>query len=175
MWFAPAGFVRGKIPEAYDVSVKTKQYNNENDILYSNNWNFFNVYQNEGVIVDGQKTMQVKNTALNRLNVRRMVCWIKKEARKIANRYKYEPHVDSIKDWFTSDMKNMLNTVKQTDGISDYRVICDETNNNLMNLENHELFMKIGIKPIKAIEYIVIDLVLGNGKVTMEDDMTVRS
>lgn len=83
--------------------------------------------------------------------------------------------MDSIKDWFTSDMKNMLNTVKQTDGISDYRVICDETNNNLMNLENHELFMKIGIKPIKAIEYIVIDLVLGNGKVTMEDDMTVRS
>jgi hypothetical protein len=119
--------------------------------------------------------MQTKNTALNRLNVRRMVCWIKQEARKIANKYKYEPHVEGIKQWFTNDMKDMLSTVKQTDGISDYVVVCDDSNNTLQNLENHELFMKIGIKPIKAIEYIIIDLVLGNGKVTMDDNMVVRS
>jgi hypothetical protein len=53
VWFAPAGHKRGKIAGAYDVSVRTKQYNSENDILYSNNWNFFNVYQNEGIVADG--------------------------------------------------------------------------------------------------------------------------
>ena len=174
IWFAPSGFRRGRIDGAYDVSIRTKQYNSENDILYSNNWNFFNVYQNEGIIVDGQKTMQTKNTSLNRLNVRRMVCWIKQEARKIANKYKYEPHIEGVKQWFSNDMRDMLNTVKQTDGISDFVVVCDDTNNSLQNLENHELFMKIGIKPIKAIEYIIVDLVVGNGQVTMDDNMVVR-
>ena len=47
---------------AYNVSVRTKQYNSENDLLYSNQWNFFQIYQNEGVVVEGQKTMQTKNS-----------------------------------------------------------------------------------------------------------------
>ena len=76
-WTAPAGQTRGIVEDAYDVSVKTKQYNQENDLLYQNQWNFFNIYQNEGVIVDGQKTLQTKKTSLDRLNVRRLVCWIK--------------------------------------------------------------------------------------------------
>ena len=74
VWFAPAGQNRGVIDGTYDVSVKTKQYNSENDILYSNQWNFFNIYQNTGVVVEGQKTLQTKKTSLDRLNVRRMVC-----------------------------------------------------------------------------------------------------
>ena len=77
---------------AYNVSVRTKQYNEENDMLYQNQWNFFSIYQNEGVVVEGQKTMQTKKTALDRLNVRRMVCWMKQQLRAIANRYKYEPN-----------------------------------------------------------------------------------
>lgn len=77
VWYAPAGQQRGLIQGAYDTSIRTKQYNQENDILYSNNWNFFQIYQNEGVVVEGQKTLQTKKTALDRLNVRRMVCWIK--------------------------------------------------------------------------------------------------
>ena len=77
VWYAPAGQTRGLVDGAFDVSVKTKSYNQENDLLYSSQWNFFNIYQNEGVVVEGQKTLQTKKTALDRLNVRRMVCWIK--------------------------------------------------------------------------------------------------
>ena len=92
VWYAPAGQNRGIVDGAYDVSVRTKQYNQENDLLYSNQWNFFQIYQNQGVVVEGQKTLQTKKTSLDRLNTRRMVCWIKQQLRQIANRYKYEPH-----------------------------------------------------------------------------------
>ena len=57
VWYAPAGQNRGLVDGAFDVSVKTKTYNSENDLLYSNHWNFFNIYQNEGVVVEGQKTL----------------------------------------------------------------------------------------------------------------------
>ena len=93
---------------AYDVSVRTKQYNSENDLLYSNQWNFFQIYQNEGVVVEGQKTLQTKKTSLDRLNTRRMVCWIKQKLREIANRYKYEPHTTTVRESFRKDVVAML-------------------------------------------------------------------
>ena len=131
VWYAPAGQNRGLVEGAFDVSVKTKSYNSENDLLYSNNWNFFNIYQNEGVVVEGQKTTQTKKTALDRLNVRRMVCYIKQQARIIANRYKYEPHTKATRDGFRAEIVAMLQEIQKTSGISDFKVVCDETNNNI--------------------------------------------
>ena len=88
--------------------MRTKQYNQENDLLYQNQWNFFNIYQNSGVVAEGQKTLQTKKTSLDRLNVRRMVCWIKQQARIIANKYKYEPNTKTVRQGFTDDILNML-------------------------------------------------------------------
>ena len=173
IWNAPAGQTRGLIDEAYDVSVKTKQYNSENDILYSNQWNFFNIYQNEGVVVDGQKTLQTKKTSLDRLNVRRMVCHIKQRLREISNRYKYEPHTKSLRESYVKEICAMLHQIQRTDGISDYRVLCDETNNTIESIDRHELWCKVGIKPIKAIEYIVIDLNIINGNVGMGENQVI--
>jgi hypothetical protein len=158
---------------AFDVSVKTKQYNSENDLLYSNQWNFFNIYQNEGVVVEGQKNLQTKKTALDRLNVRRLVCYIKQQARIIANRYKYEPHTKAAREGFVSDLMAMLLEIQRTSGISDYKVICDESNNTIETIDKHELWCKIAVKPIKAIEYIVIDLDIINGKVDVNDSNSV--
>ena len=171
LWYAPAGLQRGIIQDAYDVSVRTKQYNNENDLMYQYHWNYFSILQNEGVVVEGQKTTQARHTSLDRLNVRRLVCWIKQQVRIIANRYKYEPHVGNVKEQFSRDVSNLLDGIQRGQGISEYVVICDSSNNNIRTLDDHELFMKIGIKPIKAIEYIVIDLTVGNGAVAMDDNM----
>ena len=173
VWYAPAGQNRGLVDGAFDVSVKTKQYNSENDLLYSNQWNFFNIYQNEGVVVEGQKTLQTKKTALDRLNVRRLVCYIKQQARIIANRYKYEPHTKAAREGFVSDLMAMLLEIQRTSGISDYKVICDESNNTIETIDKHELWCKIAVKPIKAIEYIVIDLDIINGKVDVNDSNSV--
>ena len=155
------------------MSVKTKTYNSENDLLYSNHWNFFNIYQNEGVVVEGQKTLQTKKTALDRLNTRRMVCYIKQQARIIANRYKYEPHTKSAREGFTSEIMAMLQEIQKTSGISDYKVVCDDTNNTIATIDRHELWCKIAVKPIKAIEYIIIDLDIINGKVDVNDANSV--
>lgn len=175
IWYAPAGQSRGLVESAYDVSVKTKQYNSENDLLYSNQWNFFNIYQNEGVVVEGQKTLQTKKTSLDRLNVRRMVCWIKQQARLIANRYKYEPHTKTMRDSFRQDIVNLLLGIKKTDGISEFKVLCDESNNTVQSIDRHELWCKIAIKPIKAIEYIIIDLDIVNGKVGIQENKVISS
>lgn len=169
VWYAPAGQNRGLVDEAYDVSVRTKPYNQENDILYQNHWNFFSIYQNEGVVVEGQKTMQTKKTALDRINVRRMVCWMKQQLRIIGNRYKYEPNTSATREAFESDIIEMLKEVEKTDGISDYRVIPDERNENPEIIDRHEFYMKVAIKPIKAMEYIIIDLNVLNGKVLLDD------
>lgn len=169
VWYAPAGQNRGIVNGAYDVSVRTKQYNSENDLLYSNQWNFFQIYQNEGVVVEGQKTMQTKKTSLDRLNTRRMVCWIKQKLREIANRYKYEPHTKSVREGFRKDVEAMLREIQRTSGISEFAVQCDETNNSIESIDRHELWCKVGIKPIKAIEYIIIDLNIINGSVGMNE------
>ena len=173
VWYAPAGQNRGLVDGAFDVSVKTKTYNSENDLLYSNHWNFFNIYQNEGVVVEGQKTLQTKKTSLDRLNTRRMVCYIKQQARIIANRYKYEPHTKSAREGFTSEILAMLQEIQKTSGISDYKVVCDDTNNTIESIDRHELWCKIAVKPIKAIEYIIIDLDIINGKVDVNDGNSV--
>ena len=160
---------------AYNVSVRTKQYNEENDMLYQNQWNFFCIYQNEGVVVEGQKTMQVKKTALDRLNVRRMVCWMKQQLRAIANRYKYEPNTQTQREGFVGEVAKMLQDVQRTDGISDYRIVCDDTNNNVSTIDRHELWCKIAIKPVKAIEYILIDIDILNSKVGVGESAVVYS
>lgn len=173
VWYAPAGQRRGLIDGAYDVSVRTKSYNQENDMLYQNQWNFFQIYQNDGVVVEGQKTLQTKKTSLDRLNVRRMVCWIKQQARMIANRYKYEPHTDTVREGFRRELETMLIRVQKTNGISDFRIVCDKTNNSTESIDRHELHCRMAIKPVKAIEYIIIDLDLIGGSVSFDDTMVV--
>ena len=173
VWFAPAGQTRGVVEGAYDVSVRTKQYNSENDMLYSNQWNFFQIYQNEGVVVEGQKTLQTKKTSLDRLNVRRMVCWLKQRIREISNRYKYEPHTESMRNSFANEIRQILTDMQRLNGISDYRIVCDETNNTIFTIDQHELHCKIAIKPIKAIEYILIDIDILNGMVGIGNEAEV--
>lgn len=104
-----------------------------------------------------------------------MVCWIKQQARLIANRYKYEPHTKTMRDSFRQDIVNLLLGIKKTDGISEFKVLCDESNNTVQSIDRHELWCKIAIKPIKAIEYIIIDLDIVNGKVGIQENKVISS
>lgn len=99
-----------------------------------------------------------------------MVCYIKQQARMIANRYKYEPHTESVRNSFRHEIVDLLKEIQRTSGISAYQVICDTTNNTIETIDRHELWCKIAIKPIKAIEYIIIDLNVINGKIGMNDN-----
>ena len=92
----------------------------------------------------------------------------------ISNRYKYEPHTKLIREGFRKEVESMLRGIQMTNGISDYRLRCDERNNSVESMDRHELHCKIAIKPIKAIEYIVIDLDLINGGVAISDETIAR-
>lgn len=102
-----------------------------------------------------------------------MVCWIKQQLRIISNRYKYEPNTQSVREGFTQEVTKLLYDIQRTSGISDYKVICDDTNNSIDTIDRHELWCKIAIKPIKAIEYIVIDIDIMNGNAGMGENTVI--
>ena len=102
-----------------------------------------------------------------------MVCYIKQQARIIANRYKYEPHTKAAREGFTGEIMAMLYEIQKTSGISDFKVVCDDSNNTIESIDRHELWCKIAIKPIRSIEYIIIDLDIINGKVDINDSNSV--
>lgn len=108
------------------------------------------------------------------MNVRRLICYIKQQARIISNRYKYEPNTATNRESYRQELVQMLLKIQRTSGISDFAVECGSSNNNIDTIDRHELHCKIGVKPIKAIEYIIIDLDIMNGKVVMKDDRTIR-
>lgn len=173
-WYAPAGENRGIVDGAYDVSVRTRSYNSENDVLYQNNWNFFVLRQNEGVVVEGNRNLQTRKTSMDRVNVRRMICHIKQRIRQISNHYKYEPNTSSLRKGYVSELTTMLEEIRRTDGISDYQILCDGTNNTTATIDRHELHCKIGVKPIKALEYLIIDLTVQGGTIQMDDSKYIR-
>ena len=91
----------------------------------------------------------------------------------ISNRYKYEPHTKLIREGFRKEVESMLRGIQMTNGISDYRLRCDERNNSVESMDRHELHCKIAIKPIKAIEYIVIDIDIINNRVGLGNENVV--
>lgn len=103
-----------------------------------------------------------------------MVCFIKQQIRKIGNRFKYEPHTTTMRNAFRECVASMLTEIKRTNGISEFSILCDESNNTMETIDRHELYMKVAIKPIKTLEYIVIDLNIMNGIVGLTDAKVVK-
>ena len=101
-----------------------------------------------------------------------MICHIKQKVREISNRYKYEPHTTSLRDSYRNELSQLLTGIQRGSGISDFVIYCDDNNNPIETMDRHELHCKIGVKPIKAIEYIIVDINIMNGKVSMNDTIT---
>lgn len=157
-WYAVAGVERGVASGVGAISLRTKPYSGDNDFLYSNQWNFFTQNINVGIMLEGNKTMQLERTALDRVNVRRLCNYIKRQIRDISNRYKYEPNTAGLRMQYAEELGGMLRFIQQNAGISDYIVACNDQNNPNEVIERNELRAKIAIKPVKAIEYIIVDL-----------------
>jgi len=168
-WYSAAGFNRGIAPQTYAITLKTKPYTSENDILQLNQWNYFTQNINVGVVLEGNKTMQVEHTALDRINVRRLCNHIKRRIRNISNKYKYEPNTYEIRLQYSEELNAFLNFVQRENGISEYRVICNDSNNTNDTIDRNELHCQVWIKPIKAIEYIIVDMVVTSQSVTLQE------
>jgi len=161
VWFAPAGFNRGGLTEGSAgipvVDVAHQLRRKDRDDLYGANINPIAKFPSEGVVIFGQKTLQVTPSALDRINVRRLMIFVKKRISQIASGILFDPNVKTTWTRFTSRVEPFLADVKTNFGLSDYRVVLDETTTTPDLVDRNILYAQIFLKPTRAIEFIAID------------------
>ncbi len=157
-WMAPAGLRRG-VMQSDVIDVAFNPTNDEAGKIYINNWNYAVSYPLGGIVLEGQKTMQKDKTALDRVNVRRLFLGLEKTVRYLAKYFTYEGITDYLMQRFRDTMTPIFEDAKTKDGLKEYVIICDSRNNNTQTIENNELHCTIGVKPIKSLEFLVINFV----------------
>jgi hypothetical protein len=173
LWFAPAGFNRGGLSNGDAglpvVGTSQRLTSKERDNLYEANINPIANFPNEGIVVFGQKTLQVTPSALDRINVRRLMNYVKKEISRMAGQVLFQPNVDQTWNGFVSKVEPFLNTVRARFGLDDFKVVLDKTTTTPELIDRNIVYAKIFLKPTKAIEYIAIDFNITNSGASFED------
>ena len=172
-WFAPAGFTRGGLSEGAAgipvVQVSEQLTSKQRDKLYEANINPIAQFPAEGIVVFGQKTLQVTRSALDRINVRRLMIFLKKEVSRIAARLLFSPNVEVTWNTFLGQVNPLMASVKTRFGLDDYRVILDKTTTTPDLIDQNIMYAKIFLKPTRAIEFIAIDFVITNSGASFQD------
>ena len=173
LWFAPAGFTRGGLSAGaggLPVSqVKLRLNSKERDKLYDANINPIAQFPAEGIVIFGQKTLQVTPSALDRINVRRLMIHVKKEISRMAATVLFDQNVEATWIRFTSKAEPFLASVKARFGLTEYRIVLDETTTTPELIDRNILYAKIFLKPARAIEFIAIDFVITNTGASFDD------
>jgi len=169
-WFAPAGTRRGGVTNAtasgyindegefVSVALNTGQ----RDTLYENNVNPISFMSGVGLVVFGQKTRARNQSALDRVNVARLVVYMRKQLERITRPYLFEPNDKSTRDQVKSAIDGFCLELVGLRGLYDYLVVCDESNNTPARIDKNQLYVDIAIEPVKAIEFIYIPLRIKN-------------
>ena len=166
-WFAPAGFVRGRLTKPTDVEVILNQ--GDRDSMYSggNCLNPIVNFPQNGIAIFGQRTSQRQPTALDRINVRRMMIYIKKQILASTQRLVFEPNDPITWERVVTLIQPMLADISMRRGITQFKVICDETTNTPVRVDRNEMWCKVLIKPTKTAEMVVFELNLTNQSATL--------
>lgn len=161
-WFAPAGFQRGRLTKPTDVEVRLNQ--GDRDAMYSGG-NVVNPIVNfpqQGITIFGQRTTQRAATALDRVNVRRMMIVLRKALLASTRQFAFEPNDAVTWEKVTNVVEPLVDDIRRRRGITEFKVICDETTNTPVRVDRNELWCKVLIKPTKSAEIIVFELNLTN-------------
>jgi hypothetical protein len=154
-WFAPAGINRGGLTTVVRPEKKLSQ-GNRND-LYAAKINPIATFPGQGIVVYGQKTLQLRASALDRVNVRRLLIALKSQISQIANTLVFEQNSISTRNQFLSQVNPYLTSVQQRQGLYAFKVIMDETNNTADVIDRNELIGQIYLQPTKTAEVIYLD------------------
>jgi phage tail sheath protein FI len=163
-WFAPAGFNRGILNDIVKNSTVRINADDKNS-LYEARVNPIAKYYKEGYVVFGQKTLQIKKSSLDRINVRRLLLELRRIVIEVSKGLLFEQNTNELRAQFIRDTNSFLGNIRSLEGIEEYKVIMDNTNNTEIDAQNNRLNGKIIIKPTKSIEYIAIDFVIANSSV----------
>ena len=157
-WFAPAGMTRGTVPNVTDVFSRPTLA--ERDLMYGNRNCINPIIQFvdiEGFVVWGQKTLQRRPTALDRVNVRRLMFYLEKRIRTASRTLLFDPHDGELRQKFVRLATNILQEVQVGRGVTDFRVKCDEELNTPDVIDRNEMRARIGVQPTRAAEFIFIE------------------
>ena len=154
-WFAPAGLNRGGITTAIQAQRKLTQQNR--DDLYDSNVNPIATFPGQGVTVFGQKTLQKKSSALDRINVRRLLIRVKKFIASSSRFLVFEQNTNATRQRFLNIVNPFLDQVQSQSGLSAFRVVMDGTNNTPDTIDRNQLIGQLFLQPTRTAEFIVLD------------------
>jgi len=165
-WFAPAGFNRGGMD--FVVNVENRLTSGDRDTLYDARMNPIAVFPNTGFVIFGQKTLQFTKSALDRVNVRRLMLEIKRQVTGVAERFLFEPNNATTRSRFVSQITPLLGLIQLQAGIEQFKIICDASNNTSEEVEQNRMNGRIVVVPTRAVEFISIDFIITNSGVSFE-------
>jgi len=157
-WFAPAGLNRGGIDSAVQAYRKLTQGNR--DDLYESNVNPIATFPGQGVTVFGQKTTQKKASALDRVNVRRLLINLKKFVANSSRTLVFEQNTSDLRNQFLNTVQPYMEQVQANQGLNAFRVVMDDSNNTPETIDRNQLVGQIFIQPTRTAEFIVLDFVV---------------
>jgi len=169
-WFAPAGFQRGVVTNVRQVGyingedefVAVSLNQGQRDVLYLNNINPIVNFPGRGIIILGQKTRSPVESALDRVNVARLIGYIRFQAERIAEPFLFEPNDTQTRNAVGDRYETFLSELVTLRGVFDFLVVCDETNNTPARIDRNELHIDLAISPAKAIEFVFIPIRVRN-------------
>ena len=154
-WFAPAGITRGSLGQVLRAERKLTAGNR--DDLYEANVNPIATFPGSGVVVFGQKTLQKRASALDRINVRRLLIALKSYISQVADGLVFEQNTATTRNNFLSQVNPYLESVQQRQGLFAFKVVMDDTNNTPDVVDRNELVGQIFLQPTRTAEYIILD------------------
>ena len=152
-WYAPAGFTRGVVGNALDIAMYPRQ--KDRDTLYKSSFNPVAFFPNEGFVVYGQKTLLKKPSAFDRINVRRLFISLEKSTKETLKFFVFEPNTLLTRTRVINTLTPIFENAKNTEGVYDYLIICDERNNTPDTIDANELIVDIYLKPARTAEFIL--------------------
>jgi len=154
-WFAPAGFNRGGLGGV--IQTERKLSPTDRDKLYLAGVNPLATFPGQGTVAFGQKTLQTKATALDRVNVRRLLIELKRVVGNIGDTLLFEQNTAATRNRFLNQVNPYLESIQQRQGLYTYRVVMDNTNNTADVIDRNQMVGQIFIQPTKTAEYIILD------------------
>jgi len=156
-WIAPAGLTRGIIPGVLDLAFNPNQ--KQRDFLYTISVNPVVFFSGDGYVIFGQKTLQNKPSAFDRVNVRRLFLVLERATQRALKYFVFEPNTEFTRTRLKNTITPIFELAKNTQGLFDYLIVCDERNNTPDIIDRNELLVDIYIKPVKAAEFILVNFI----------------
>jgi len=173
LWFAPAGFNRGGLSDGAAgipvTSVTERLTSKERDTLYDARINPIASFPSSGIVVFGQKTLQERQSALDRINVRRLVIYLKKQISILSTQILFEQNVQATWARFKGLVEPFLQNAVVRLGLTEYRLILDESTTTPDLIDQNIMYAKIMVKPARSIEFIAIDFVVASTGASFDD------